>query len=76
MHRDFKYLISCFENSLISFFKIFLPSKEKFFLSCDEGIFNKQIQQLYVKGNVKFINEKNMVFRTTEMYFDFKKEIG
>ena len=49
--------------------------KEKFFLSGDEGIFNKQIQQLNVKGNVKFNNEKNMVFRTTEMYFDFKKEI-
>lgn len=49
--------------------------KEKFFLSGDEGIFNKQIQQLNVRGNVKFNDEKNMIFKTTEMYFDFKKEI-
>lgn len=49
--------------------------KEKFFLSGDIGIYNKQIQQLNVKGNVMFKDEKNMIFKTSEMYFDFKEEI-
>ena len=49
--------------------------EEKFFLSGDKGIFNKNIDQLQVKGNVKFNDEKNMTFTTSEMYFDFKKEV-
>ena len=49
--------------------------KEKFFLRGDQGVFDKKIQQLKVEGNVKFNNENNMVFNTSEMYFDFKKEI-
>ena len=49
--------------------------KEKFFLSGDKGIFYKNVEQLKVKGNVKFKNGKEMTFTTSEMYFDFKKEI-
>ena len=49
--------------------------KEKFFLSGDKGIFNKNVDQLKVKGNVKFNNGNNMTFTTSEMYFDFKKEV-
>ncbi len=49
--------------------------KEKFFLSGDKGIFNKNVEQLKVKGNVKFKNGNEMTFTTSEMYFDFKKEI-
>ena len=48
---------------------------QKFYLEGDEGIFNKEIQQLYVKGNVKLNDENNMEFNTSEIYFDFKKEI-
>jgi len=48
---------------------------EIFFLSGDHGVFNKDIQQLKVNGNVKFKNENDMVFQTSEMYFDFNKEI-
>ena len=49
--------------------------KEKFFLSGDEGIFNKSVDQLKVRGNVKFNDGDNMTFTTSEMYFDFKKEV-
>ena len=49
--------------------------EEKFFLSGDKGIFNKNKDQLEVKGNVKFIDENDMTFTTSEMYFDFKKEV-
>ena len=49
--------------------------KEKFFLSGDKGIFNKNVDQLKVKGNVKFNDGENMTFTTSEMYFDFKKEV-
>ena len=49
--------------------------KEKFFLSGDKGIFNKNVDQLKVKGNVKFNDGENMIFTTSEMYFDFKKEV-
>ena len=49
--------------------------KEKFFLSGDKGIFNKNVEQLKVKGNVKFNDGGDMIFNTSEMYFDFKKEI-
>ena len=49
--------------------------KERFFLSGDKGIFNKNVDQLKVKGNVKFNDGDNMIFTTSEMYFDFKKEV-
>ena len=49
--------------------------KEKFFLSGDIGVFYKNVEQLEVKGNVKFNNGDAMTFTTSEMYFDFKKEI-
>ena len=48
---------------------------EKFFVKGDEGIFYKDVQQLKIKGNVQFNDEKSMIFNTSEMYFDFKKEI-
>ncbi len=48
--------------------------KEKFFLSGDKGIFNKEIQQLEVTGNVKLNDQNDMVFKTSKMKFDFKKE--
>ena len=49
--------------------------KEKFFLSGNKGIFYKDAEQLEVKGNVTFDNGDEMTFTTSEMYFDFKKEI-
>ena len=49
--------------------------KEKFFLSGNKGIFYKNAEQLEVKGNVTFDNGDEMTFTTSEMYFDFKKEI-
>ena len=49
--------------------------EEKCFLSGDEGIFNKSVDQLKVKGNVEFNDGDNMTFTTSEMYFDFKKEV-
>ena len=49
--------------------------KERFFLSGDKGIFNKNVDQLKVKGNVKFNDGENMTFTTSEMYFDFKAEV-
>ncbi len=49
--------------------------KERFFLSGDNGIFDKNVDQLEVKGNVKFNNNENMTFTTSEINFDFKKEI-
>ena len=49
--------------------------KDKFFLSGDKGIFNKNDDQLKVKGNVKFNDGENMTFTTSEMYFDFKAEV-
>ena len=48
---------------------------EKFFLSGDKGIFNKNVEQLKLRGNVKFNDGNDMIFTTSEMYFDFKKEI-
>ena len=48
--------------------------KERFFLSGDKGIFNKEFQQLKVTGNVKLNDREDMVFKTSEMQFDFKKE--
>ena len=49
--------------------------KEKFFLSGDKGIFYKNVNQLKVKGNVKFNDGDDMTFTTSEIYFDFKKEV-
>ena len=48
---------------------------EKFFVKGDKGVFYKNIQQLKIKGNVQFNDEQNMIFNTSEMYFDFKKEV-
>ena len=47
---------------------------EKFFLEGDKGIFNKEVQQLEVTGNVKLNDQNDMIFRTSEMMFDFNKE--
>ena len=47
---------------------------EKFFLKGDKGVFNKEVQQLEVSGNVKLNDQNNMIFRTSEMKFDFNKE--
>ena len=49
--------------------------KEKFFLSGDIGVFNKEIQLLKVKGNVVLNDENDMKFNTSEMDFDFKDEV-
>ncbi len=48
---------------------------EKFFVRGDEGTFYKDIQRLKIKGNVQFNDAQNMTFNTSEMYFDFKKEV-
>lgn len=48
--------------------------EERFFLSGDEGVFNKEVQQLKVTGNVRLNDQEDMIFKTSEMQFDFKKE--
>ena len=52
-----------------------ISGTEEFFVKGDEGVFYKDIQQLKIKGNVQFNDAQNMIFNTSEMYFDFKKEI-
>ena len=49
--------------------------EEKFFLSGDIGVFNKEIQLLKIKGNVVLNDENDMKFNTSEMDFDFKDEV-
>ncbi len=48
---------------------------DDFFLSGDNGIFNKEIQQLKVEGNVELNDGGTLKFNTSEIFFDFKKEI-
>ena len=49
--------------------------QEKYFISGEIGVFDKRIQKLKVEGNVEFSDGENLVFRTSEVYFDFKDEL-
>jgi len=52
-----------------------VSGKEKYFLSGKVGVFDKRIQQLKVEGDVEFNDGDSLVFNTSEVYFDFKKEL-
>ncbi|MEE2694846.1 MAG: LPS export ABC transporter periplasmic protein LptC [Pseudomonadota bacterium] len=52
-----------------------ISGKEKYFISGKVGVFDKRIQQLKVEGNVEFNDGDSLVFNTSEVYFDFKKEL-
>ena len=49
--------------------------KDKYFLSGKDGIYEKDIQKLKINGDVKFKNQNDMSFSTTEVFFDFKDQI-
>ena len=51
-----------------------INTEKRVFLKCDEGVFYKNVEQLEVKGNVKFNNGDEMTFTTSQM-IDFKREI-
>ena len=52
-----------------------LIDNDKYFLSGDSGIYNKNIQELKINGDVKFNNNSDLKFSTTEVLFDFKDQI-
>ena len=37
-------------------------------------LIKKEVQQLKVTGNVRLNDQEDMIFKTSEMQFDFKKE--
>ena len=47
----------------------------KYFLSGNSGIYDKNIQELKINGDVKFNNNLDLKFSTTEVLFDFKDQI-
>ena len=52
-----------------------LIDKDKYFLSGNNGIYDKNIQELKINGDVKFNNNLDLKFSTTEVLFDFKDQI-
>ena len=48
---------------------------DKYFLSGDNGVYDKNIQELKINGNVKFNNNLDLKLSTTEVLFDFKDEV-
>ena len=49
--------------------------KEKYFLSGNNGVYEKNIQKLKINGDVKFKNLNDLNVSTTEVFFDFKDQI-
>jgi lipopolysaccharide export system protein LptC len=49
--------------------------KEKYFLSGNNGVYEKNIQKLKINGDVKFKNLNDLNFSTTEVFFDFKDQV-
>ena len=52
-----------------------LIDNDKYFLSGNSGIYDKNIQELKINGDVKFNNNLDLKFSTTEVLFDFKDQI-
>ena len=52
-----------------------LIDNDKYFLSGDNGVYDKNIQELKINGNVKFNNNLDLKLSTTEVLFDFKDQI-
>ena len=52
-----------------------LIDKDKYFLSGKSGVYDKSIQELKINGDVKFNNNLDLKFSTTEVLFDFKDQI-
>ena len=52
-----------------------LIDKDKYFLSGNSGIYDKSIQELKINGDVKFNNNLDLKFSTTEVFFDFKDQV-
>ena len=52
-----------------------LIDNDKYFLSGDNGVYDKNIQELKINGNVKFNNNLDLKFSTTEVLFDFKDQV-
>ncbi len=52
-----------------------LIDNDKYFLSGNNGIYDKNIQELKINGDVKFNNNLDLKFSTTEVLFDFKEQV-
>ena len=52
-----------------------LIDNDKYFLSGNSGVYDKNIQELKINGDVKFNNNLDLKFSTTEVLFDFKDQI-
>ena len=52
-----------------------LIDNDKYFLSGNSGIYDKNIQELKINGDVKFNNNLDLKFSTTEVLFDFKEQV-
>ena len=52
-----------------------LIDNDKYYLSGNSGIYDKNIQELKINGDVKFNNNLDLKFSTTEVFFDFKEQV-
>tara|TARA_X000001036_G_scaffold394076_1_gene394155 strand:+ start:492 stop:1070 length:579 start_codon:yes stop_codon:yes gene_type:complete len=52
-----------------------LIDNDKYYLSGNNGVYDKNIQELKINGDVKFNNNLDLKFSTTEVFFDFKKQV-
>ena len=52
-----------------------LIDNNKYYLSGNNGVYDKNIQELKINGDVKFNNNLDLKFSTTEVFFDFKKQV-
>ena len=52
-----------------------LIDNAKYFLSADNGVYDKNIQELKINGDVKFNNNLDLKFSTTEVFFNFKEQV-
>ena len=52
-----------------------LIDNDRYFLSGNSGIYDKNIQELKINGDVKFNNNLDLKFSTTEVLFDFKDQV-
>ena len=52
-----------------------LIDNDKYYLSGNNGIYDKNIQELKINGDVKFNNNLDLKFSTSEVFFDFKKQV-
>ena len=52
-----------------------LIDNDKYYLSGNSGVYDKNIQELKINGDVKFNNNLDLKFSTTEVFFDFKEQV-